>query len=95
MRLCLQALAQGVQALAQLGHGVELFLRGQRGDPLPIGQKFERGARIGFLEEIERAAVRVTVGEFEIVRTDSGELVRPNALIRAAIVISSSSRAGA
>jgi tRNA pseudouridine55 synthase len=40
------------------------------------GQKLYELARRG--EEIERAAVRVTVREFEIVRGRSGELVRPN-----------------
>jgi tRNA pseudouridine55 synthase len=41
------------------------------------GQKLYKLARRG--EEIERAAARVTVREFEIRRGESGELVRPNA----------------
>ncbi|HEY9285356.1 MAG TPA: tRNA pseudouridine(55) synthase TruB [Pyrinomonadaceae bacterium] len=40
------------------------------------GRKLYELARRG--EEIERAAVRVTVREFEIERGESGELVRPN-----------------
>jgi tRNA pseudouridine55 synthase len=40
------------------------------------GRKLYELARRG--EEVERRAVRVTVGEFEIERSESGELVTPN-----------------